>query len=188
MISTEQRIYTADEYLELEKQSEEKHEYVDGILLEMPGESKRANKIAGNLYVALRTALTGQAFEAYSHDVKLRTEAGRKYRYPDLMVVPISDQDDVYVVHQAVLTIEVTSPSSVETDSHTKLLEYSAMPSMQCYLIVAQTETLIEVYQRSQAGSPKWEYTWYNQLTDTFEITSLGISLALTDVYAGIAF
>lgn len=177
-----------EEYFELEKQSEEKHEYVDGSLLEMPGESKRANEIAGNLYVALRTALKGQAFDAYAHDVKLRTEAGRKYRYSDLMVVPVSDQDDVYVVHQAVLTIEVTSPSSVETDSHTKLLEYSAMPSMQCYLIVAQNEPLIEVYQRSQGGGPTWEYTWYNQLSDAFEITTLGIILALSEVYEGVTF
>ena len=188
MISTEPRIYSVDEYLELEKQSEVKHEYVDGILLEMPGESKRANRIAGNLYVVLRTELKDKAFETYSHDVKLRTEPGRKYRYPDLMVVSANDQDDLYVVHRAVLTIEVTSPSSVETDSHTKLLEYSAMPSMQCYLIVAQREPLIEVYQRSQGSGPTWEYTWYNQLSDTFKINSLGIMLTLSEVYEDVTF
>ena len=31
----QQRIYTVDEYLELEKRSEVKHEFVDGILIDL---------------------------------------------------------------------------------------------------------------------------------------------------------
>lgn len=185
MISTEQRTYTVDEYLDLEKRSEVKHEYVDGTLIEMPAESKIANEIAGNLYVALRVAVKGQGFKVYNHDVKLRTDPNRKYRYPDVMVVPVSDQEDTHMVYQAVLTAEVTSENSIETDSHTKLLEYSALPSVQCYLIVAQTEPLVEVYQRT--GS-KWEYAYYTQLSDAFDIMSLGITLTLTDIYQGVTF
>lgn len=35
---TATRIYTVDEYLELELTSEEKHEFVDGLLIETPGD------------------------------------------------------------------------------------------------------------------------------------------------------
>ncbi|MBC8155735.1 MAG: Uma2 family endonuclease [Bacteroidetes bacterium] len=185
MISTEQHLYTVDEYLELEAQSEVKHEYVDGILIEMPGESKKANKIAFKLAKALDSALAGQPYDVFNHDVKLRTDPDRKYRYPDVMVVPISDQEDSHMVYQAVLTAEITSENSLETDTHTKLLEYSALPSVQCYLIVAQTEPLIEVYQRT---GTKWEYAYYTQLSDSFDIMSLGITLALNEVYEGVAF
>ncbi|MBC7569540.1 MAG: hypothetical protein H7319_07390 [Spirosoma sp.] len=32
---------------------------------------------------------------------------GRKFRYPDIMVAPIDDNEDTHVVHNAVLTVEV---------------------------------------------------------------------------------
>lgn len=41
--------YTADEYFELEKSSDIKHEFVNGQIIAMPGESKIANKIAGKM-------------------------------------------------------------------------------------------------------------------------------------------
>ena len=80
---TATRIYTVDEYLELELTSEEKHEFVDGILIEMPGELKKVNGIAENIHIVLRMGTKGRPFEVYNHDVKLRTVPGRKCRYPD---------------------------------------------------------------------------------------------------------
>ena len=41
---------TVNEYLELEKHSEVRHEYVDGELLAMAGEKKRHNRIAGKIF------------------------------------------------------------------------------------------------------------------------------------------
>lgn len=179
---TDQRIYTVDEYLDLERTAEVKHEFVDGLLIEMPGESKRANEIAGNLYVALRTGVKGKAFKVYNHDVKLRTVPGRKYRYPDIMVVPTDDTDDTHVVSRAVVTVEVTSVNSSGVDHDEKFHEYIGMPSVACYLIVSQAEPLVEVYQRT--GS-KWEYAFYTEQTDSFDVTALGITLRVANVYEG---
>lgn len=120
---TATRIYTVDEYLELELTSEEKHEFVDGILIEMPGESKRANEIAGNIYIALRTGVKGKPFKVYNHDIKLRTVPGRKYRYPDIMVVPADDTEHTHVANRAVLTVEVTSENSSGVDHDQKFRE-----------------------------------------------------------------
>ena len=180
---TEKRVYTVDEYLELEKISEVKHEFIDGILLEMPGESKVANKIAGNVYMTLRLSLKGKPFDVYNHDVKLRTVPGRKYRYPDIMVVPADDSDDTHVVHQALLTVEVTSENSSGVDHDEKFHEYIGMPSVECYLIVSQAELLVEVYQRT---GTKWEYAFYTELPDLFDIRALGITVSMSDVYEGV--
>ena len=179
----QKRIYTVDEYLEFEKNSEIKHEFVDGILIEMPGESKKANKIGGSIYMALRLGLKGKSFEVYNHDVKLRTVPGRKYRYPDIMVVPIDDVDDTHVVHRAIVTVEVTSDNSSGVDHDEKFHEYIGMPSVECYLIVSQAESLVEVYQRT---GTKWEYAFYTNLTDSFEVRALGISIQVGDVYEGV--
>ena len=179
----QKHIYTVDEYLELEKDSEVKHEYVDGILVEMPGESKKANEIGVNALVLLKLALRGKSFKVYNHDVKLRTVPGRKYRYPDIMVVPADDTEDTHVVHRAVVTVEVTSEKSSDVDHNEKFHEYISMPSVECYLIVSQTEPLVEVYQRT---GTKWEYAFYTDLTESFEIRALGVTLSVKDLYEGV--
>ena len=180
---TGKRIYTVDEYLELEKMSEVKHEFVDGILIEMPGESKRANRVAGNIYMTLRLGVKGKPFEVYNHDVKLRTVPGRKYRYPDIMVDPADDTEYTHVAHRAVVTVEVTSENSSGVDHDEKFHEYVNMTSVECYLIVSQAEPLVEVYQRT---GPKCEYAFYTNLADSFDIGALGMTLRVSDVYEGV--
>lgn len=180
---TATHIYTVDEYLELELTSEEKHEFVDGILIEMPGESKKANIIALNVAIALRVALRGKPFDVFNHDVKLRTVPNRRYRYPDIMVAPADDREHTHVVHRAVLTVEVTSENSSGVDHDEKFHEYVGMPSVECYLIVSQAEVLVEVYQRT---GTKWEYAFYTDLNDSFAVTSLDITMQVGEVYEGV--
>jgi Uma2 family endonuclease len=104
----------------------------------------------------------------YNHDVKLRTVPGRKYRYPDSMVVPADDTEHTHVANRAVLTVEVTSENSSGVDHDEKFHEYVGMPSVECYLIVSQAKPLVEVYQRT---GTKWEYAFYTDLTDSFAVT-----------------
>ena len=47
-------LMSAQVYLEAEELSAERHEYVDGIVYERPGESLENNEIAGNIYTLLR--------------------------------------------------------------------------------------------------------------------------------------
>ena len=48
--------YSVEEYFELEKTSEIRHEFINGDIIAMLGESKKANEIAGNIYVSLRNS------------------------------------------------------------------------------------------------------------------------------------
>jgi Uma2 family endonuclease len=66
--------YTADEYFELEKSSDTKHEFVNGQLIAMPGESKIANTIAGKCYIAFNLLLANTNCEIFSHDVRLQVK------------------------------------------------------------------------------------------------------------------
>jgi len=177
------RIYTVDEYLDLELTSEDKHEFVDGTLIDMPGESKKANTIALNIAIALRNGVKGKPFDVYNHDVKLRTVPGRRYRYPDIMVAPKDDDENTHVVLQAVLTVEVTSENSSGVDHDAKFHEYIGMDSVACYLIVSQEERLVEVYQRT---GTKWEYAYYTDPNDLFVINALDLTVRLDEVYEGI--
>lgn len=178
-------IYTEAEYLAMEATAETKHELVNGNLIDMAGESVVANDIANNLIFYLRLALRGQPFRVNQHDLKLRTASTSGYRYPDVLVRPIGGHVDTHIVHQAILTAEITSDNSHTTDTVDKLREYTALESLQCYLIISQTEPLVEIYERT-ADAEKWLYSYYNNLTNTFTITSLNITLSLSDIYEGV--
>jgi len=178
-----ERTYSEEEYLELELESESKHELVNGKRIEMPGESLIASEVAGNLHFALKAALRGQPFKVYQNDVKLRTAEHKKYRYPDVMVRSTQGQADTHTVYQAILTAEVTSENSTGVDHDDKLREYTALPSLQCYLIIDQTEPLVEVYQRTDAI---WIYTFFTDLSASFTVSSLGVTLSLQTIYEGV--
>ena len=144
LIEVAEKKYSVEEYFELEKRSEIRHEFVNGTLLPMPGESKIANKIAGNLYVWLRTKLKSNVFEVFNHDVRLMLNQEKLYRYPDIIIAPVVDDEDMHAVTQPILIVEVFSENSLKTDTVDKLREYSALPSLQYYLIVSQDEIFIE--------------------------------------------
>lgn len=179
----EQHTYTVEEYLALEEKAELRHEFVDGHLMDMVGESIVANMIALNLAVFFKAALRGQPYITLTHEVKLKVNEKRRYRYPDLMVVSATARQETHMVSEAVLVAEITSESTIETDTHSKLLEYSSLPSVQCYLIIAQTEPLVEAYIRR---GDAWEYKPFRVITDSVTIPALSLTLALTDLYEGI--
>ncbi len=183
MLTVAEKIYTVEEYFELERNSEVKHEYVEGQLIEMPGEKRIANRVAGSIYALLLRILNHKVFEVYIQDVKLSTVKNKRYRYPDVMVVPVIDDEDDAMVHQAVLIAEVLSPSTEKTDRNEKLKEYSKISSVQYYLLVSQEETVIELYKRN---GNIFEYSFYTEKTDIIDLPFFDTKLTLDDIYKNI--
>ncbi|MCU0443381.1 MAG: Uma2 family endonuclease [Microscillaceae bacterium] len=183
MQTTLEKIYTVEEYFELEKTAQERHEFVNGELIFMPGESKIANEININCTVALRQALKGKGFNIYVQDVRLIVKLNKIYRYPDLVVAPVSDTADTHAVTQPTLIIEVLSESTQNTDQNKKLQEYTALPSNQYYILISQTEYLVQVYRRE---GQNWLFNYYTQLTETIDLAFFPAKLSLSDIYENI--
>ena len=88
--------FTIDQYLTLERHANERHEYIDGYILAMAGESLEHGIIAVNLVVTLGGQLKGKPCQVLTKDTKVRSgptppAAGRAlsglYSYPDVVVV-----------------------------------------------------------------------------------------------------
>ncbi|WP_157579136.1 hypothetical protein [Spirosoma montaniterrae] len=47
-----------------------------------------------------------------------------------------------------------------------------------------KTEPLVEVYQRT---GTKWEYAFYTELSDSFTLHALGLTLSVAEVYEGMS-
>ncbi len=71
MFITEQRSYSLQEYLEIEVESQERNEYIDGQIIPMTGGTPNHNIIAGNFYAALNFTLKRQPYKVFFADQKL---------------------------------------------------------------------------------------------------------------------
>jgi Uma2 family endonuclease len=174
--------YSVEEYFELEKTSEIRHEFINGELIPMPGESKKANKIARKIVRLLEDKINSKVFDIFNHDVRLMLENNR-YRYPDIIVAPTIDDEDSHAITQPVLIVEVFSENSVKTDTVDKLREYSILPTLQYYLIVSQEEPFVEIYAKN---SDKWEFSYFTDLQESIELTALDASILMGDIFEGI--
>jgi Uma2 family endonuclease len=78
--------FTPEEYLEIERISPIKHEYLQGQMVAMAGASKAHAIITGNLSALLVNHLRGTECLAYATDMKVRLPALNLFYYPDLSV------------------------------------------------------------------------------------------------------
>src|SRR5438093_771069 len=142
---------SVEEYLEGEKDSPVRHEYVDGQVYAMAGASDRHNLIAGTLYSRLLDHLGGGLCQPFISDMKVLVDPV-VYYYPDVVVACDPPGGDRYTRKQPRLIIEVTSRSTARTDRSEKLFAYQQVESLLEYVIVAQDRIEVDVYRRQSDG------------------------------------
>jgi Uma2 family endonuclease len=180
-----ERLYSVKEYLELEKNSEVRHEFYYGKLITMPGESKIANRIANNILAEWRKPLLNQKQECYTHDVKAEVISSKVYRYPDLVVAPDDDDADDFIIQQPVIMVEVASEDSWKRDTLTKRKEYTALASLQYYLVVSQEEMYVELYKRKDNA---WILDQFELPEDVVSLPLFNLTISLTEIYHRVKF
>ncbi len=187
MSSEAQHHLSVEEYLALERDSEEKHEYWDGQIFAMGGASPAHNGICWNLAGTLHPQLKGSDCRGFANDMPVRTPASNRYVYPDVVVVcgePVFERDDLDVLTNPTLVIEVLSPSTEERDRGVKLFGYRGLPSLSICLLVEQDRVWVEHWARQDDG--RWLVTEIEDPETTFELPQIGCALPLGAVYAGI--
>jgi len=189
---------TIDEYLELERRSEERHEYLDGHIWEMAGESGAHADICTNLTTIVGLQLRGTRCRARSKDTKVRNGPAPRTRratkglfsYPDLVV--ICGEPEYHDQHQDVVTnptviIEVLSESTEAFDRGEKFLRYQVWnPTLTDYLLVSQDKPLIEHFARQSDGA--WVYRFYQEFEQPAQLNSIDCALNPAEVYDRIVF
>ena len=100
------------EYLEDEKISDVKHEYFNGEIFAMAGASRNHQRLANNTLVAFANHLKNTSCEPFSSDMKVRADKGKKYFYPDVLVICQNDDKDAYYSESPRIIVEVLSNST----------------------------------------------------------------------------
>ncbi|MCI0488902.1 MAG: Uma2 family endonuclease [Blastocatellia bacterium] len=193
-----QPLYTVDEYLALERGSEERHEFLDGHIFAMAGESGAHADICTNLVREISNQLRGTPCRVRSKDTKVRSgpdPAQRRtikglFSYPDLVVIcgepEYHDQHRDVVLNPKVI-IEVLSESTEAFDRGGKFLRYQAWnPTLTDYILVSQSGPVIEHYVRQRAGG--WSYYPYTGLEQSLTVESINCTLRFGEVYDRVVF
>jgi len=172
------------DYLEGEKVAEVRHEYVNGQVFAMVGTSRAHNLIAGNLFSLLHGHLKGGPCEVYMSDVKVHVKRAQdeRFYYPDLFVDCLPDKGDRYFSDFPKLVVEVLSDSTERADRAEKLDAYRSLPSLEEYLLLAQSRQRAELYRRDTG--------WVHELCageSRLHLESVGLDLSLADLYESVS-
>lgn len=172
-----QRVSVA-EYLEGEKDSHVRHEYIDGQVFAMAGASDRHNRISINLTSKLDDHQGDGPCEVFMADMKVSVGESLFY-YPDVVVACDGPAADPYYRKQPRLIIEVSSPGTERIDRSEKLLAHKQVKSLKEYVIVSQHRVHVEVFRRGRGE--RWEVL--TELDDDLSLESVGLTLKLSQVY-----
>lgn len=130
----EKKIYTPEEYLEFEVNSDTRHEYINGEIIPMTGSTPEHNEIASILNAALRLSLKGKPYSIFVADQRLWIPDRNLYTYPDVMVVPRPlqrQQERTDTIINPVMIAEVLSKSTKSYDRDEKFSAYRTIPTFQ---------------------------------------------------------
>ena len=180
---------TEQEYLDGERISDIKHEYVAGQVYAMTGASANHNFIVASIIGTSLQALKGKKCKVMPSDMKVSIPRKKSYFYPDVSIVCgdlwIGDQYRDVLLNPTII-FEVLSPSTEAFDRSKKFEAYRSIPSLREYILVAQHRVYIEQYVR-QAHN-QWNLIIINDIDAMLELISIQTTLSVREIYAQIEF
>src|SRR6266699_916670 len=86
-IAYSKKYISPEEYLEIENNSVEKHEYYEGEVFAMSGTKVPHNIIAVNLLTQIKQYLRGKSCRPFNSDQRMHIEKNSLFTYPDISIV-----------------------------------------------------------------------------------------------------
>ena len=187
MAATATAPMTPEQFLDWEAKQELRHEYSPSGVRMMAGASASHVLITPNLSGLLFGALRGRPCRTLDSDAKLWVERDQAYYYPDAMVAcpPNFINARQGIIDNPTVVFEVLSPGTQARDMGEKALAYQSLPSLREYVLVGSEAPFVTVYERD---GESWTVRVAVGLQATLTLGSLGVEIALADLYEGVAF
>lgn len=171
------------EYLEIERASEEKHEYFDGHVYNISGASMNHAQITSNIFLRVGQFLEEKECDIYVNDLKVTNIHKDSYTYPDMLIVcgekEFEDEQKDVLLNPSVI-IEILSPSTRSIDKGRKFLYYQGIASLKEYILVDTLKRRIYIFRKQLSGQ------WLQDLpleAGIIFIETINFHLSLSDIY-----
>ncbi|MGI8555053.1 MAG: Uma2 family endonuclease [Pyrinomonadaceae bacterium] len=183
-------VFSVESYLDFERVQVERHEFLDGSVYAMAGESPNHSTICFNLYTIIGLQLRGKRCRGFSPNMKIATNEKGLYSYPDLAIVcgePKFHDSQKDVITNPTVIFEVLSPSTENYDRGEKFLRYTnQIESLQNYVLISQNKPAIEIFSKQENGG--WESTVIEGIEAVLKIDSIECEVALHELYDLVEF
>ena len=178
------QLYTTQEYLILERESEVRHEYLNGEIFEMAGANKRHNLISSNMIRVISNQIHDRECSVYGSDMRIKIRATEKYTYPDVVALcgpeEFEDETEDNLLNPA-LIIEVLSKTTEAYDRGAKFAYYQSIESFREYVLITQEPFRVEQFVRKDTSM--WTYFEFRLADDVVKLSSIDCKLGLRDIY-----
>jgi Uma2 family endonuclease len=178
------KFYSIAEYLQMENEALEKHEYYKGEIFAMSGAGNRHNIIAINIIVSLGNSLKGKSCQPYGSDMRIHIPENTLFTYPDISVICgdiINADEDEKTVTNPTVIIEILSPSTRNYDRGIKFMLYRAIPTLREYILVEAESIHVEQFAINKEGL--WQLKEFSSQDDQLMLESINVNLILKDIY-----
>lgn len=172
-----------DAFLLWAAEQEGRHELVGGQVVMMAPVNRAHAVLSVRIAAALFRQVDPDRFDVTGPDFGVRTQAG--VRSPDVMV-DLRSGSASRAAEAPVLIGEILSPSSIAIDMLTKTSEYTALPSLQLYVVFSQDEPRAWLWQRDDQGAFPDRPVMIAGADAVLSIPSLEAALPLGELYRGI--
>lgn len=181
--------YSLEEYFALERESDMRHEYLEGDIYAMSGGSRSHERIVSDMDTILNIQLREKGCEVFASNMRLKT-AARSFLYADLSVVcgeaEFIEEGGLDHLANPILVVEVLSESTEQFDRREKFWRYQSIPSLRDYVLVDQHRPVLEIYTRQDGD--RWLYRVTRGLDASVILDSIGCTLALSEGYRRVTF
>ena len=188
-MSTALKRITPQEYLIRERQASIKSEFYQGEIFAMGGGSANHSLIAANFVREVGNALKGRPCAVFNSDLRVQVQSTGLYAYPDATIVCgelLFDDDHRDTLLNPTVIVEVLSDSTEKYDRGKKSNHYRQIASLKELILIAQDRSHVERFTRQPNGD--WLFHEQKEITADFELKSLGISIAISELYRGVKF
>jgi len=188
MSSPKLNLMTPGEYLEIERKSEIRSEYIAGRMFAMSGASLRHGLIAGNLFREISSQMRGRACQAHMNDLRVKVSPTGMYTYPDIVAfcgeAQLEDEHFDTLLNPAVI-VEVLSDSTEAYDRGEKFAHYRRLDTLREYVLVSQDKIRIERFRRE---GDEWTLSEVSDPDATLHLESIDCHVTVAAIYEKVEF
>jgi Uma2 family endonuclease len=172
---------TLDAFLAWEDEQTERYEFLDGLVRMLTGGTEDHDRLSVNLIALLRNALRGGPCSVHASNLKVVSRAGNASMYSELFVRRGPREGKRTRIEEAIVAVEVLSPSTAKNDLTRKRRAYTLLPSMRVVVYASQDEPRFDLVRRRADGGFDDEVV--EGLQGVLELPEIEIRLAMAEIY-----
>jgi len=184
-LATEPARFSPEAYLEWEKTSDGKHEYLNGEVLARARAKDAHVTVCGNLVAHLHAHLRGGPCRVYMADMKVSVEKVNAFFYPDIAVTcDARDRETEYYKRFPTLIVEVHSESTAAFDRGNKFSHYRKLDSLREYVLIDPDTMSVDCFRLDEVTGHWVLYPF--TAGETLELASIGFSAPIESLYENV--